>query len=105
MASLDGLVDEWESSKFLRGRMRTHKRLFLPEPGKSEALGTVACAVENYDAIKPLAMRLEFPAGVVGMIARPAIMKANLDRITALRLVKGFPFYILNSYPHEPHVL
>ena len=75
--------------------MRIHKKLFLPEPGKSEGLATVSCAMENFDAIKPLATRLEFPPGVVGMIHRPAIMKAKLNRITALRLVKGFAFDIL----------
>lgn len=78
MASLAGVVDEWDSSADLRERMREKRRLFLPEEGKETLSATVACCSMNFEVLKPLAQRLQNPPGTVGMFTVPDLLKENL---------------------------
>ena len=78
MAALDDLVDAWDASAPLREQMRTSKRLFLAEIGKSKPVATITCAAVNYEALKPLAERLETEPGVIGMHKVPDLLKKNL---------------------------
>ena len=79
MASLEGLVDERDASDVIRGRMRSHCRLFLPEPRKTEPKATVACADMNHEVLRPLVMRLEQAPGELGMFAVPDLKKQTLS--------------------------
>ena len=78
MAALDDLVDAWDASPSLREQMRNTKRLFLAESGKSKPEATINCAAVNYEALKPLAERLESKPGVIGMFKVPDLLKKNL---------------------------
>lgn len=78
MASLEGLVDDWDASDVIRGRMRNHCRLFLPEPRKTEPKATVACADMNHEVLRPLVMRLEQATGELGMFTVPDLKKQTL---------------------------
>ena len=78
MAALDDLVDAWDASTSLRDQMRNNKRLFLAESGKPKPEATINCAALNYEALKPLAERLESQPGVIGMFKVPDLLKKNL---------------------------
>ena len=78
MASIDGLVDEWDSCASLREQLRQKHALFLPLEGDQSVVATVACAEVNFEALKPLAARLQHPPGTVGMFTIPDLTRANL---------------------------
>lgn len=94
MASLDGLVEQWDSCSHIRERMRTAKQLFVPEVGKTDPAPTVGCADANFHVLKPLAERLEDPPGQVSMFLVPDLQKKNLDS-SILR--KWFSYVV---FPH-----
>lgn len=80
MASLDGLVCDWDACDVLRERMRVHKTLFLPEPRMSETRATVSCADRNVEVLKPLVQRLTDPTtGQVGMLTVPDLEKQTFS--------------------------
>lgn len=75
MASLDGVVSDWDGSQVIRARMRETQILLQPLPLMDEVKITVACGEHNYDALAPLAKRLRDPdTGNVEMFSVPHIM-------------------------------
>lgn len=75
MASIHGLVDDWDACRSIRERLRAHGCLFLPAPREAEPSATVARGEKNYDVLKPLAERLQTPDGQVGMFAVPDLQR------------------------------
>ncbi len=71
MASLEGLVEEWDGCPHVRTRMHTEKTLFV--------MATLACAWLNY-ALTPLVKRLEESAGAHGMHKVPDLIKQKLEQ-------------------------
>ena len=78
MASLEGLVDEWDSCVHVRQRMREEKTLFVNDPATGKATATVACAELNYHQLVPLVGRLEVSPGALGMLKVPGLQKSTL---------------------------
>lgn len=79
MASLDGVVAEWDGSQAVRSRMRENRYLLQPLPLMDEVKITVACGEHNFDALAPLVKRLKNPhSGKVEMHSVPSIMRQSL---------------------------
>ena len=78
MTSLEGVVDEWDNSDVVRQRMRDHNRLLLPPPLKAGVSINVQCGEFNFEVLKPLAKRLQDPAGTVSMHTVPALQHQPL---------------------------
>ena len=78
MASLEGVVAEWDSSEVIRQRMRDGKHLIVKPPLKADVHINVECGEVNYDALAPLAKRLQDAEGNVGMHTVPAIQHQSL---------------------------
>lgn len=79
MASLDGLVDDWDASSAVRERLRVHGCLFLPAPREAEPSATVACGEKNFEVLKHMATRLQTPDGQVGMFAVPGLQRVRFS--------------------------
>ena len=73
MASLQGVVDEWDASDIVRNRLRDQRLLILPLPHMDKAHVNQECGEHNFDALAPLVKRLQYPEGVVSMHALPHI--------------------------------
>ena len=71
MASLSGVVAEWDASAQVRQRVRDTGRLFVPLPFTTKPVPTVACGELNYEVLKPIMKRLQYPRGCVGMHSLP----------------------------------
>ena len=75
MASLDGVVDEWDNSELVRQRLRDHHRLLVPVPLKEKVQINVECGEHNFEALKPLVRRLRDESGSVGMHLVPELQR------------------------------
>ena len=73
MATLDGVVAEWDNDPVVRERLRENRKLFVPAPFMEKPQAKVECGEYNYEVLKPLAKRLLSPDGTVGMHAVPHI--------------------------------
>lgn len=80
MASLDGVVAEWDASEEVRTRLRLHGQLIiaLPSHDPKQIKVDVATGEYNFEALRPLAKRLQFPVGDVGMHGVPFLEHENL---------------------------
>ena len=67
MASLSGVVEEWDASAQVRQRVREVGALFTPLPFTTKPVPTVACGELNFEVLKPIMKRLQYPVGCVGM--------------------------------------
>ncbi len=89
MASLDGVVDEWDNSPEVRGRLRLYGQLIiaLPSHDPTKIKVDVATGEYNYEALRPLAKRLQFPVGEVGMHGLPFLEHENFGSLFILQFV------------------
>ena len=79
---LEGVVQEWDGFEAIRDRMRERHKILLPlpsQPDQSKCKVDVATGGFNYEALYPLAKRLQFPEGCVGMHSLPAIFRQTLN--------------------------
>lgn len=74
MASLDGVAGEWDDSSTVRHRMRDFGLIIVAPPFKDKVVVNVECGEFNYDALAPLARRLQCPKGMVSMHTIPHLM-------------------------------
>lgn len=100
MASLKGLVDEWDACPKVRQRMREEKTLFVNDPATGKATATVACAELNYHVLVPLVGRLEVSPGVLGMLKVPGIQKSTLASKGSCLLLVHKSFLLTLGLPH-----
>ena len=80
--SLDGVVKEWDDLEVIRDRLRERHKILLPlpsQPDQSKPKVDVATGGFNYEALRPLARRLQFPEGCVGMHTVPDIFRETLS--------------------------
>ena len=75
MASLDGVVEEWDDSEVVRQRLRDHHMLIVPAPFKEKVQVNVECGEHNFETLKPLVRRLRDESGSVGMHLVPNLMR------------------------------
>lgn len=87
MASLDGLVDDWDACPELRKRMRINAALFVKQDGKDKPYPNIPCASLNFDVLKPFVERLEESPGNLGMHSSPELTKQKPGQI-----ISSFPF-------------
>ena len=80
MASLNGVVDEWDGSDVVRQRMRDSQLLLIPLTHFKDVKVNVEVAELNFEALKPLMRRLQDPPGVVGMHSIPALMHQKFSQ-------------------------
>lgn len=78
MASLKGVVDEWDDSQIVRQRIREQGKLLVPVPTEADVRVNVECGEHNFEALKPLVRRLQDPPGQVGMHCVPHIEQMTL---------------------------
>lgn len=100
MASLKGLVDEWDACPNVRQRMREEKTLFVNDPATGKATATVACAEANYHVLVPLVGRLEVSPGVLGMLKVPGIQKSTLASQVSCFLLVHKSFLLTLGFQH-----
>ena len=78
MASLAGVVEEWDNSEVVRERLREHHLLIIAPPLTSCVRINVNHGEHNFEALKPLAKRLQHEDGHIGMHTIPHLMHQSL---------------------------
>ena len=81
MASLSGVVEEWDASAQVRQRVREVGALFTPLPFTTKPVPTVACGELNFEVLKPIMKRLQYPVGCVGMHSVPHLERQFFSSI------------------------
>ncbi len=76
MASLSGVVEEWDASAQVRQRVREVGALFTPLPFTTKPVPTVACGELNFEVLKPIMKRLH-----VGMHSVPHLERQFFSSI------------------------
>lgn len=111
MASLDGVVAEWDNDPVVRQRIRENRKLFVPAPFMEKPQAKVECGEHNYEVLKPLAKRLKSDDGTVGMHTVPHIqhqifssdISENVlifqDRTILVIGKRIFPLTVLSNMP------
>lgn len=95
MATLQGVVEEWDNDEGLRQRLRDKGKLFIPAPYKEILEAKVECGEQNFAVLKPLVKRLRNPDGTVGMHTVPDLQYQIFSSKETNKMFMLFASFIL----------